>query len=92
MVWTLTGKRAIEKIKIGDSVLAQDVESGELAYKPVLGVTAPSSRDPRCGLSLGDEVCRSPRPVILSGWRARGWRDDQAIRRRAIACTRLQAM
>ena len=38
-VWTMTGRRPIEGIKIGDCVLAQDVESGELAYKPVLGVT-----------------------------------------------------
>jgi hypothetical protein len=38
-VWTLTGRQPIERIKIGDCVLAQDVESGELAYKPVLAVT-----------------------------------------------------
>ena len=38
-VWTMTGRRPIEGIKVGDCVLAQDVESGELAYKPVLGVT-----------------------------------------------------
>ena len=35
----MTGRRPIEGIKVGDCVLAQDVESGELAYKPVLGVT-----------------------------------------------------
>ena len=38
-VWTMTGRWPIEGIKVGDCVLAQDVESGELAYKPVLGVT-----------------------------------------------------
>ena len=38
-VWTLTGRMPIAQIKIGDRVLAQNVESGELAYKPVLAVT-----------------------------------------------------
>src|SRR5262249_30275623 len=35
-VWTESGAQAIETIKIGDRVLAKDVETGELAYKPVL--------------------------------------------------------
>jgi hypothetical protein len=38
-VWTDTGPLAIEKIKVGDRVLAQDAETGELAYKPVLHTT-----------------------------------------------------
>jgi hypothetical protein len=38
-VWTLTGFTSIELIRPGDCVLSQDVESGELAYKPVLTVT-----------------------------------------------------
>ena len=51
-VWTMTGRRPIEGIKVGDCVLAQDVESGELAYKPVLGVTirpAPPTMKMRTG-------------------------------------------
>ena len=38
-IWTISGPRAVEKIRVGDMVLAQDAESGELAYKPVLRST-----------------------------------------------------
>lgn len=38
-VWTVTGPRPIEQIAPGDLVLAQDVESGELAYRAVLRTT-----------------------------------------------------
>ena len=38
-VWTDTGLLAVEEIKVGDRVLAQDAETGELAYKPVLHTT-----------------------------------------------------
>ncbi len=36
LVWTKTGKKAIETIELGELVLSQDVGSGELKYKPVL--------------------------------------------------------
>jgi len=39
IVWTVTGKVPIEDVNVGDLVLAQDVETGELAYKPVLRTT-----------------------------------------------------
>jgi hypothetical protein len=38
-VWTEIGPLSIEEIRIGDRVLAQNPESGELAYKPVVGTT-----------------------------------------------------
>lgn len=38
-VWTEQGVRRVEQIRTGDRVLAQDVETGELAYKPVLATT-----------------------------------------------------
>ncbi|MCE9555726.1 MAG: HINT domain-containing protein [Planctomycetes bacterium] len=38
-VWTETGAKAIETIRIGDRVLSQNVETGELCYKPVLRTT-----------------------------------------------------
>jgi hypothetical protein len=38
-VWTERGLMPIETIAVGDRVLSQDVESGELAYKPVLHTT-----------------------------------------------------
>jgi len=38
-VWTITGPMPIERVRIGDLVLSQDPNSGELAYKPVLQTT-----------------------------------------------------
>jgi len=38
-VWTEQGQVAIEKLRAGDLVLSRDVESGELAYKPVIRTT-----------------------------------------------------
>ncbi len=39
MVWTLDGHKAIEKVQLGDQVLSQDPDTGELAYRPVLATT-----------------------------------------------------
>ena len=39
LVWTDAGPVPIEQIRVGDLVLAQDPESGELAYQPVLRTT-----------------------------------------------------
>jgi hypothetical protein len=38
-VWTMEGPKPIERLRIGDLVLSQDPESGQLAYKPVLRTT-----------------------------------------------------
>jgi hypothetical protein len=38
-VQTATGPVAIDQVQVGDLVLSQDVESGELAFKPVLRTT-----------------------------------------------------
>jgi hypothetical protein len=71
-VWTSTGQRPIETIEIGDRVLAQDIETGELAFKPVL---ATSVRPPAELLKLqigGQEFITTrghPVWVIGAGWR-----------------------
>jgi hypothetical protein len=39
LVWTASGPTAVERVQRGDLVLAQDVESGELTFKPVLQTT-----------------------------------------------------
>lgn len=59
-IWTDRGPVAIEAIRIGDRVLAQDVVSGELAYKPVLRTTI-RRRAPLFHISLPGEV------IIASG-------------------------
>jgi hypothetical protein len=38
-VWTKTGLRPIESLNRGDMVLAQDVTTGELAYRPIVSRT-----------------------------------------------------
>lgn len=38
-VWTASGPVPIEQIQVGDRVLSQDTQTGELAYKPVLRTT-----------------------------------------------------
>ncbi|MCI0357633.1 MAG: HINT domain-containing protein [Planctomycetaceae bacterium] len=38
-VWTAKGPLAIEQVRVGDLVLSQHAETGELAYKPVLRTT-----------------------------------------------------
>jgi len=40
-IWTLEGLRAVETVLPGDYVLAQDPESGELAYRVVLAIDVP---------------------------------------------------
>ena len=71
-VWTLTGRQAIETLKAGDRVLAQDVESGELSYKPVLAVTT-RVPGPRMQLRAGsDTIVTTPsHPFWVAG---QGWR------------------
>ena len=39
LVWTARGPLEIEQIRVGDLVLSQNPETGELAYKPVLRTT-----------------------------------------------------
>jgi hypothetical protein len=70
-VWTEHGLSPIEKIRVGDRVLAQDVQTGELAFKPVLKATV---RPPKelATLRLGDEtvVCTGGHRFWNSG---SGW-------------------
>jgi len=71
-VWTTTGLRAIETIRVGDAVLAQDVDSGELAFKVVLA-TSLRPPGPMLAVRVGDEPLVSTRGhrywVAGTGWR-----------------------
>ena len=59
-VWTETGLVAIEKIRIGDRVLAQNPQTGELAYKPVLRTTIrPRGRLTQIHLPGGETIATS---------------------------------
>jgi hypothetical protein len=71
-VWTVMGVRPIEQLVVGDCVLAQDVETGQLAFKPVLST---SIRPPSLLLNIRIDgetltVTRGhPLWVVGKGWR-----------------------
>src|SRR5262249_54321590 len=70
-VWTMSGPMPIESVKVGELVIAQNPESGELAYKPVIDLTT----RPKTALietHLGETVIRSTagHPFWVSG---KGW-------------------
>lgn len=71
LVHTARGLEPIEELHIGDLVLAQDVETGELAYKPVMLKTRREKRPLVC-VTMGDEdiVGTSGHPFWKSGT---GW-------------------
>jgi len=54
-VWTESGPVAIEQVTIGDMVLSQNAQTGELAYRPV---TVTTTRPPTATvrITLGDET------------------------------------
>ncbi len=71
-VWTQFGLRPIETIKVGDAILAQDVDTGELALKVVLG-TSIRPASPMTGVQVGEEMIASTRGhrywIEGTGWR-----------------------
>jgi len=71
-VSTLTGFVPIEQIQLGDFVLSQDPDSGELAYKPVLEITTRSPA-PMINIGLGSETITATRGhpfwVPDEGWK-----------------------
>jgi len=71
-VWTLTGPVAIEQVKPGDRVLSQDVDTGELQYKPVVTTTVnPTGRMMKINLGKESITCTPGHPawVVGEGWR-----------------------
>lgn len=70
-VWTDQGKVAIEKLKVGDLVLARDISTGELAYKPVL-MTTIRPKKPLKLLTVVDEVLETT-PGHLFWVSGEGW-------------------
>ncbi len=71
-VWTKTGPVPVESVGLGDFVLSQDVNTGEITYKPVLAKTV---RPPSKMLTIsleGDEITTTlghPLWVAGAGWR-----------------------
>jgi hypothetical protein len=71
-VWTDTGPEPIERIQVGDRVLAQHPDTGELAYKLVLQTTVrPDAATVRVGIA-GEEIYATkghPFWVAGEGWK-----------------------
>jgi hypothetical protein len=67
-VWTETGPVPIDQIRIGDRVLSQNAETGELAYKPVLHKSLGPARE-LLRVTAGDEtlVCTDGHRFWVAG-------------------------
>lgn len=65
---SINGLVAIDKVQVGDMVLAQDVETGELAYKPVLRSTVrPASQLVMIHTDNDKFECSGGHPFWVSG-------------------------
>jgi hypothetical protein len=92
LVWTKTGQQPIESLELGDLVLAQNIETGELAYKPVTRRTVrPPS--PILTLSFGDKELQATgsHPVWVAGvgWRMAKELGDGAVLHAVTGAVRL---
>lgn len=95
LVWTKTGKVPIEQVELGDFVLSQNVDSGELTYKPVLGKTIrPPS--PMLKITTSNETLVTtlghPFWVTGAGWRMAKELGDDAKLHGAKGVTSVRAI
>lgn len=81
-VWTKTGQRPIESLEMGDLVLAQNVNTGELRYKPVIARTLRPA-GPIVQVATEDEKFLATRghPLWVEGvgWRMTKELEDGAV-------------
>lgn len=76
-VWTDAGAVSIEKIRLGDRVLSQNQDTGELTYKLVIDTTIrPPSPTLRIGLDGQDIAATRGHPIWVVG---KGWRMAKEI-------------
>jgi hypothetical protein len=70
-VWTDRGPRPIEQLHVGDMALTKDVETGELAYRPIIRTTTREPK-PLVTINLGPEQITSTggHPFFVPG---EGW-------------------
>jgi hypothetical protein len=70
-VWTATGAVSVEELQVGDLVLSQEVDTGELAYKPVIRTTI-RPKTSLIRITAGDQVIQASggHPFWVSG---EGW-------------------
>lgn len=81
-MWTKTGQRAIESLQAGDLVLSQNVNTGEIRYKPVLARTLRPA-GPTVQVSTDDEKFQATRGHVF--WVAGvGWRMTKELEKGAV--------
>jgi len=94
-VWTKTGQRPIESLAIGDLVLAQNVDTGEIKYKAVLARTL-RPPGPTVQIRTEDEQLRATRGhpfwVAGVGWRMSKELGDGAILHSLAGAGRINAV
>ncbi len=94
-VWTKTGERPIEALQIGDLVLSQNVNTGEIRYKPVIARTLRPA-GPIVQISTGDEKLLATRghPLWVDGvgWRMAKELGDGAVLNALVGTERIQAV
>jgi hypothetical protein len=75
---TEMGSRAVETIEVGDRVLTQDVETGELTFKPVLATTVRGgAKLMRVKTADNEIVCSQGHPFWVN---TGGWIQARALR------------
>jgi hypothetical protein len=93
-VWTKTGKKPIEAINLGEFVLSQNVNTGELSYKPVL-VTTVRPPSPMLNIELGNDhlVTTLGHPFWISGvgWRMAKELGDDAMLHGVTGASRIKS-
>jgi hypothetical protein len=85
LVWTKTGRRPVESLEVGDLVLSQNVDTGELRYEPVIGRTVrPPSPILKVSLDGGGELMATKgHPFWVAGV---GWRMTKELGEDAVIC------
>jgi hypothetical protein len=94
-VWTKTGQKPIESLTAGDLVLAQNVNTGEIAYRPVLTRTLRPA-GPTLEITAGGEKIFSTRghPLWVDGvgWRMAKELEDGALLHSMTGTTRIESV
>jgi hypothetical protein len=83
-IWTKTGRKPIESLEIGDLVLSQNVDTGELRYEPVIGRTLrPPSEILKVSTERGEVKATKGHPFWVAG---AGWRMTKELGDDAVLC------
>ena len=95
LIWTKTGKKPIETLRLGDLILSQDINSGELGYRPLVYRTVrPPS--PIVDLSLEKEhiLATKGHPFWVAGvgWRMAKELGDDAVLHGVSGASRIKSI